>query len=294
MRVSTIVMIGFAIVFGVLAVFLSQAWLNNQADQQLKSLEAQQRKPEAPARTIVVASKQLRFGDELTASSLREIAWPDAALPAGAFARIADILTGKRIVLGPIDTNEAILNAKITGPGQRATLSAMLGDGMKAVTIRVSDVEGVAGFVLPGDHVDVLLSRKEKDELFNDVVIQNARVLAIDQLADERSQTPAVVRTVTLEVNIADGQRVALAATVGTLSLALRKAGELVDQNTRRITPIDFGKTAAQDGRFINVEVNRPSWKERTQYSVPVEGAASRSAALVPVGRVHEGSEIWE
>ena len=102
----------------------------------------------------------------------------------------------------PIDPNEAILAAKITGPGQRATLSAMLGDGMKAVTIRVNDVEGVAGFVLPGDHVDVLLTRTgEKNNAINDVVIQDARVLAIDQLADQRADKPSVVKAVTLEVD---------------------------------------------------------------------------------------------
>jgi pilus assembly protein CpaB len=286
-RASTFVMIGFAVVFGLLAVLLSQAWLNNQADLRLKSLDAQ-RKTAAPAATIVVADKALRFGDELTASSLREVAWPEGALPAGAFAKIADILTGKRIVLGAIDTNEAILKSKITGPGQRATLSAVLDDGMKAVTIRVNDVEGVAGFILPGDHVDVVLSRNEKSESLNDVVIQDARVLAIDQLADDRSQTPSVVKAVTLEVGIADGQKVALASTVGTLSLLLRKAGEIVDQKSRRITPLDFGKTAAQDGRFVNVAVSRPSRQERTQYSVPVEGAGARSAELTPTGRGHE------
>ena len=121
-----------------------------------------------------------------------------------------------------------MLAAKITGPGQRATLSAMLGDGMKAVTIRVNDVEGVAGFVLPGDRVDVVLTRTgEKNNAVNDVVIQNVRVLAIDQLADQRADKPSVVKAVTLEVDPTDGQKVALAATVGTLSLLLRKAGDV-------------------------------------------------------------------
>ena len=130
---------------------------------------------------------------------MREIAWPEGALPAGAFGKIADLTTGKRIVLGPIDPNEAILAAKVTGPGQRATLSAMLGDGMKAVTVRVNDVEGVAGFVLPGDHVDVLLTRTgEKNTAITDVVLQDARVLAIDQLADQRTDKPSVVKAVTL------------------------------------------------------------------------------------------------
>jgi pilus assembly protein CpaB len=279
-------MAGFAVLFGLLAVFLAQVWLNNQADERMKSLEAQH-KAEPPARSIVVATKSLRFGDELIASSLREVAWPEGALPAGAFGKVAEVMSGKRIVLMPIDTNEAILAAKITGPGQRATLSAMLGAGMKAVTIRVNDVEGVAGFVLPGDHVDVLLTRTgEKNNAINDVVIQDVRVLAIDQLADERSDKPSVVKAVTLEVGVANGQKVALASTVGTLSLLLRKAGELTDDNTRRVTAIDLGKanTQAQESRFVTVGVTRPSQKERTEYSVPVEGFGDHSAALSAAG----------
>jgi pilus assembly protein CpaB len=272
-------MIGFAAVFGLLAVFLAQVWLNNAADQRLKSIEAQ-RKAAPPARTIVVAAKPLRFGDELNASELREVAWPEDALPAGAFPKIEDILVGKRIVLAAIDPNEAILKNKITGPGQRATLSAMLNEGMKAVTVRVNDVEGVAGFVLPGDHVDVLLTRTDKGNTLTDVVAQNVRVLAIDQLADERADKPSVVKAVTLEVSVADGQKIALAATAGTLSLLLRKAGEMADDVSHRVTLVDIGRPFdASQGRFVNVEVYRPAKQERSDYSVPVEGVAPNTAA---------------
>jgi pilus assembly protein CpaB len=279
-RVSTLIMIGFAAVFGLLAVFLAQIWLNNAADQQLKNLEAQ-RKAAPPARTIVVATKPLRFGDELNASALREVAWPEDALPAGAFPKITDVLVGKRIVLAPIDPNEAILKNKITGPGQRATLSAMLDDGMKAVTVRVNDVEGVAGFVLPGDHVDVLLTRTEKGNTLTDVVAENVRVLAIDQLADERTDKPSVVKAVTLEVGVVDGQKLAIAGTAGTLSLLLRKAGELADDVSHRVTLVDIGRPFdPSQGRFVNVQVNRPGKEERIDYSVPVEGSVSPSAGL--------------
>ena len=100
---------------------------------------------------------------------------------------------GKRIVLASIERNEPILRTKITGPGQKATLSAVIQDGMRAVTVRVNDVEGVAGFVLPGDHVDVLLTRQaERTTGTNDVVIQNTRVLAVDQLADDAADRPTV------------------------------------------------------------------------------------------------------
>jgi pilus assembly protein CpaB len=279
-RASTIVMVAFAVLFGLLAVFLAQTWLNNQAEMRMRSLEAN-KKPEAAARTVVVASRALRFGDELGTMSLREVPWPENALPAGAFANVAELTASKRVVLMPIDANEAILASKITGPGQRATLSAMLQDGMKAVTIRVNDVEGVAGFVLPGDHVDVVLTRQtDKDSATNDVVIQNARVLAIDQLADARAEKPSVVKAVTLEVDVINAQKLALASTVGTLSLLLRKAGELAEGISRRVTLTDLGRAIrpARDGRYVTIAVTRAS--KRQDYSVPAERGNAQAAIV--------------
>ena len=281
-------MIGFAVLFGLLAVFLAQVWLNNQADARMKSLDAQ-RKVAPATHTIVVADKALRFGDELSASALREVSWPGDALPGGAFGKIADLMSGKRVVLLPIDTNEAILASKITGPGQRATLSAMLGDGMKAVTVRVNDVDGVAGFILPGDHVDVVLTRTgDNKSAVNDIVTQDVRVLAIDQVADERADKPSVVKAVTLEVDVFNGQKIALASTVGTLALLLRKAGEVTDGDLRRVTLKDLATTPTQDSHFVTVGVVRPAKQERMEYTVPIEGSSAQSAALSSLGQARD------
>jgi pilus assembly protein CpaB len=276
-RSSTIVMIGFAVLFGLLAVFIAQQWLNSQAEMRMRNLEVN-KKPMA-TQTIVVASKALRFGNELGAMSLREIAWPEDAVPAGAFAKIADLTSGgRRVVLTAIEANEPILASKITGSGQRATLSATLSDGMKAVTIRVNDVEGVAGFVLPGDRVDLMLTRQQdKAMAASDVVLQNIKVLAVDQVADERADKPSVAKAVTLEVEVASAQKLALAATVGTLSLALRKAGEVTAQNTRRITLSDLPKTVTTDDKFVAVSVIRGS--QKVEFSVPTEGGSAIAAA---------------
>ena len=282
MRTSTIVMGAFAVLFGLLAVFLAQTWLNNLAEQRMKSLAAQ-KKPAPPARTIVVASRPLRFGDELGALSLREVPWPEDALPAGVFGKIPELTSGKRVVLMPIDANEAILASKITGPGQRATLSAMLHDGMKAVTIRVNDVEGVAGFVLPGDHVDVVLTQeRDKDTATNDVVIQNARVLAIDQLADARAEKPSVVKAVTLEVDVTDGQKLALASAVGTLPLLLGKAGEAAEGSPRRVTRKDLGRAIppSSDTRIVTI------WRGDKQYQVYLE----RRQTISSLGH----NQVWD
>jgi pilus assembly protein CpaB len=285
-------MIAFAVVFGLLAVFLANAWLNNRADEARRSLEAQ-RKAAPPAHTIVVARRPLRFGDVLSTLSLREIPWPDDAVPAGAFGRASELTATKRIVLAPIEVNEPILASKITGQGQRATLSAMLNDGMKAVTIRVNDVEGVAGFVQPGDHVDVVLTRPgERKTSINDVIIQNLRVLAVDQLADQTTEKPIVVKAVTLEVDETGGQKLALAMQVGTLSLLLRKAGEIAEDATRQLTNADLTQGAEQtgDARSITIAVTRPTkdGTTRDEFNVPVERRDAHTAVLPAREMAHD------
>jgi pilus assembly protein CpaB len=280
-RTSTIVMIAFAVVFGILAVFVAQAWLNRQAELRLKHMEATQ-KPVA-GKTVVVAATSLRFGMALAQQNLREVSWPHEAIPAGTFGSIQQALAGgKRIVLASIEPNEPVLASKITGPGQRATLSAVIGQGMRAITIRVNDVEGVAGFVLPGDHVDVLLTRQpDKQSGGNDVVLQNVKVLAVDQLADDSSEKPAVVKAVTLEVDTVSAQKLSLAASLGTLSLVLRKAGEAALEGTRRVSVGDLGNDApvraGEPGRYAKVVITRAA--KREEYSVPAENPDWREAA---------------
>jgi pilus assembly protein CpaB len=273
-RASTLVMIGFAAVFGLLAVFIAQSWLNSQSEMRMRNIEANKTAPTA-IKTIVVAAKPLRYGNELTAEALREIPWSQDAVPKGAFNKISEILSGgKRVVLAPIEANEPVLALKVTGPGQRATLSSLVEEGMKAVTIRVNDVEGVGGFVLPGDRVDVVLTRQtDKDKASTEIVLQNTRVLAVDQSADVSSDRPTVAKAVTLEVSTDQAQRIWLASSVGNLSLLLRKAGETNAVSTKRITLSDLdGQAAATDMR--RVVVTRGLAKQ--EYSVPVEGAEQK------------------
>jgi len=277
-RTSTLVMVGFAVVFGLLAVFVAQAWLNRQAELRLRNMDP--KTPAVATRTIVVAASPMRFGMRVTAQMLREVAWPEAAIPAGTFASINELMNpGKRIVLASIEPNEPILRTKITGPGQRATLSAVIEQGMKAVTVRVNDVEGVGGFVLPGDHVDVLMTRHaDKASGNNDVVLQNVKVLAIDQLADDSADKPSVVKAVTLEVDTVAAQKLSLAASLGSLSLVLRKAGEAEIEGTRRVTQNDLGTEACERpaGNASIVSVTRAGQRQEYNVSREAAGAAAR------------------
>jgi pilus assembly protein CpaB len=285
-RGSTIVMIAVAVVFGVLSVFMAQSWLNRQADARMKSLQAQTKT--VSTRTVVVAKSQLRFGNALTPQVLREVEWPGDAIPQNAFSTIAELTKGdKRVVLASMEANEPIVAAKVTGPGQKATLSALIEEGMKAVTIRVNDVDGVAGFVLPGDRVDVMMTRSADNSGTTDLVLQNVKVLGIDQLADARAEKPTIAKAVTLEVDMVSAQKLAVASSAGNLSLMLRRAGDVAEEASRRISITDIGtqsagKPATARGSFTTIRVMRAD--KNSEYSVPVEALGGAQANTVERG----------
>ena len=188
MRLRAVLILGLALALGAAAVFLTRTWIATQLASRAPLTVS------GPAlATIVVAATPMRFGTKIQPSSIKAVPWPEAAIPAGAFKTVAELIGPQpRVVLQPIETNEPVLAGKITGPGGRATLSAIIEQGKKAVTLRVNDVLGVAGYVLPGDRVDVMLTRdfskgEVKDGLSTDVLMQNVKVLGINQVADQKA-----------------------------------------------------------------------------------------------------------
>src|SRR5215204_5064287 len=196
MRKGNLFILLIAVLMGGIAAFLARNFIEAQATIA----------PAAPTGTIVVAAAPIGFGVALSPENVGEIPWAASKLPEGAFATRDELFKdGRRVVLAPMQRTELILKTKITGPGQRASLSALLEEGKRAVTVRVDDVRGVAGFVLPGDRVDVLLIRSVirtsgPPENISDVMLQNVKVLAVDQVVNERQETPKVAQAVTLEV----------------------------------------------------------------------------------------------
>jgi pilus assembly protein CpaB len=178
----------------------------------------------------------LEYGVQVTPEKVRFIDYPADALPAGAFRTRGELHPeGKqRIALRPIAINEPILADKVTGEGQGASLAALLPAGKRAAAVRIDDVSGVGGFVRPNDSVDVLVTRSVPGANGNanqltDLLLQNVRVIALDQDAQNQDGKPAVAKTATLEVEPLDAQKLALAQEVGQLSLVLRKPGAAED-----------------------------------------------------------------
>jgi pilus assembly protein CpaB len=260
-----ITMIGIAAVMGAVSIFAADAWIKRAASERARAMADNAPKP-APAepavefKTIVVAREPLRFGMPLDRVQLAEIPWPQEAMPQGAFASIDGLFAeGSRVVLTPIEPNEPVLLAKLSGPNGRATLSNLLTPGMRAVTIKTDEIAGVGGFVTPGDRVDVVLTRDagEIEEvqknaqgasgstITTEVVVENAKVLSVGQAADERQTAPQVASSVTIEVTTAGAQKIALARNVGSLSLTLRASAEDDGSGTGLTTISAFSGSAA-------------------------------------------------
>jgi pilus assembly protein CpaB len=205
-------------------------------------------KPVASSDTVkvVVAKVALDFGDRLVPEKLQIVDYPPGSVPPGAFERIEQLAgpDEDRVVLRSIDPQEPVLASKVSGSGGRAILSTVIDKGMRAVTISVNDVKGVAGFVQPGDRVDVLLTRSAGsnagDEQRNDVLLQNIKVLGVDQQADDKKDKPVVAKAVTLEVSPDDGQKLTLASSIGSLSLALRNFSNPESLPTRSLSSNDL------------------------------------------------------
>src|SRR5437763_742168 len=239
MRKGNLFILLLAIAMGGVAAYLARNWIAAQANVS----------PTEKSATVVAAAIPLKFGTVLSPENVIELSWPSGKIPVGAYATKDELFKeGRRVALAPMQQNELLLRTKITGPGQRATLSALLDGGKRAVTVRVDDVRGVAGFVLPGDRVDVILTRavahSTGQENVSDVLLQHVKVLAVDQVVNERQEHPTLARAVTLEVDTDQAQKILLATNVGKLSLILRQAGESNPVAAQRVTESDLARAA--------------------------------------------------
>jgi pilus assembly protein CpaB len=240
-RSTNLAILVVAVILGGLAAFLARSWLQSHSAR----TDAQKTVP------ILVATDTLAFGAPIGAKDVREVAWPAQLSPEGAFANFAELTkSGRRITLSPFVRDEPIISSKVSAPDQRASLSAVIEKGKRAVTVAVDDVRGVAGFIFPGDFVDVALTRTDNSASprnFSAVILQHVKVLAIDQMADQRQEHPTVAKAVTVEVDPEQALRILLAANVGKLSLILRQPAEVALAPDAKITDRDlFGTDEVQ------------------------------------------------
>lgn len=216
MRSKGLWMLLIAVLAGLVAVLLAAKWMQQQKGSQ---------------GSIAVANVEIDLGSRISPEMVRMVDWPQNSVPPGAIVEAAK-LEG-RVVIGSVQRGEPILESKLAPVGTKGGLSAVVPEGKRAMTVRVNDVVGVAGFALPGTFVDVMVNTQEdstqrgdRDLTISKIVLERILVLAVAQEANRDETKPKVVNAVTLEVTPPQAETLDLARSVGTLSLVLRNQAE--------------------------------------------------------------------
>jgi pilus assembly protein CpaB len=225
-----IVMLLVAVALGALAVVLAARWLGQQGDLMTNK--------------VVTAARDIQLGTELTPDMLTMSEWPIGSTPTGAFKNMAALQA--RVVKTSLQRGEPILENKLAPVGTKGGLSAVIAEGKRAITVKVNEVIGVAGFALPGSHVDIMVNTEDEQErMISKIVLERILVLAVAQEASRDDTKPKVVNAVTLEVTPEEAEKIDLARSIGNLSLVLRNQVDEEDTKTLGIRKGELlGETA--------------------------------------------------
>lgn len=237
MQMRALIILVVALAAGLAAVFLTKAMV----DQRVGTGPQVTQVKTVP---VVVAKVDLKMGTRLDKMMLDTIEWPEKSLPDNYFKSVDEAVGDEPpIVLKQMKKGEVLLHYKLSPHGARGGLPAKIPEDMRAITIAVTEVRGVAGFVLPGNFVDVLhttkVGRKDNQPVTR-VLMQNVEVLGVDQISSEDEQDPKVVNAVTLLVSTTDGQKITLASNVGELNLLLRNEydASIIEAQTIALTDL--------------------------------------------------------
>ncbi len=194
--------------------------------------------------SVVVAGRDIPFGQPIQPQMLQVMSWPRAALPPGAITEL-DALIPKpgmppRRATREMAQGELVLASKVSDFGEKVTIVQTLGENTRAMAIKVEAETAVGGFVTPGDAVDIVLTQGRDQTLRAVTILQNIRVLGVDQQADQQADQPFVAQTVTVEVTPEQSQTLALAQKAGTLSLSLRSLDNAEDRPLESIRLSDI------------------------------------------------------
>ena len=249
-------MIAASIIIALMAVVLASRWISEQA-----SLATSK---------VVVAAGDINLGTRLTPEMIRLADWPAGSVQKDSFSDIKALDT--RVTRVSLQRGEPLTEAKLAQRGATGGLSAVVTEGKRAMTVRVNDVVGVAGFALPGNFVDILVSTQEeskganKDLNISKLVLERILVLAVAQESTQNETKPKVVNAVTLEVTPEQAEKLDLARSVGQLSLVLRNQVDLTPTLTAGAT------------------------KQSLLYPAPASAAAAATAASVVLASVQKAT----
>jgi pilus assembly protein CpaB len=217
MQQRTVLLFVLALVFGGLAALVAYQRSTRSAAEAA-----------ANSRLVVVAAIDIEYGAKITPEMLRQVPWPVSAMPEGAILQPTDAV-GK-VASATIIKGEPITSRRAVESLGGSSLASLITPGKRAMTVRVNDVIGVAGFLLPGNRVDVLGTPKKRndEEAETETLVENLKVLAVDQQAQTNKDDPVIVRAVTVEVTPEEAEQIVQATNNGSVQLVLRNPLEEV------------------------------------------------------------------
>jgi pilus assembly protein CpaB len=221
-KYGTIIALGFAVLFGIIAVVLVNKWLSNQT----AGAKTEVRTEAVPMGKIVVATTDLEIGTRLSPENTALVNWPRANFPNGSYESLDEIKD--RVTITKVLAGTPILRSGLAPPGSGAGLVAVIDEGMRAMAIQVNEVTGVGGFILPHTFVDVIAIDKNKGRNTARTLLEKVEVLAIAQETYVEDGKAKVVRTVTLELSPRDAEKLVLQTNEGPIQLVLRNPLEEV------------------------------------------------------------------
>lgn len=214
MNSRVLLLLVIAVIFAAIAALIANVWINQQV-QKNSNVKAQQ---------VIVAKGEIPFGTKLENIHIKAINWPKGNVPEGAYNTLEDVV-GK-IAKNKFYPGEIITEKRIADYLGGSALSSLVSENSRAVSIRVDDVVGVSGFVLPGNRVDILATQIRSGgggpKAKTRTILENIKVLAVDQEASTDTEKPAVVRAVTLELTPEQAEKIVSAMQEGKIQLALR------------------------------------------------------------------------
>ncbi|GIU26031.1 Flp pilus assembly protein CpaB [Shewanella schlegeliana] len=213
MNNRTVLFVILSLVFGVTAVYLAQNWLKTNTKAETVGTTS----------NVITMVTEVPLGTIIERKHLALTPVPQNLVPEGAITEITQ--AEGQVVKHRLYQGEVLRKERLTPKGEGSTLASLITPTMRAVTIRVNDVVGVAGFLLPGNRVDIINIIKTPG-LKTDIVLSNVKILAIDQKASNDENKPVLVRAVTLELSLEQAETLMIAKSRGSLQLALRNPND--------------------------------------------------------------------
>jgi len=251
-----LILIFLSLLMAVGAAFVANQWVSGQL--------VSQETAEPNTQLVVTAAMGIPFATKVEGRHLKLTEIPEGVLPAGAYTDLAEV-EGK-VSTTSIARGEILVAERFAAHSRGSTLAALVAPNMRAVTVRVDDVIGVGGFLLPGNTVDVVAARKNRDQrAITETILKNIKVLAVDQDAATEENEPVIVRAVTLEVTPKDAEKVVKARTEGSIQLTLRnpeEEEEVIKKPVKRVVRARAPRKAPTDS---SVEIIRGTDVKKTK-----------------------------